>query len=404
MTAAGPARPRRRRRWSFVFVAVLLGLVAALLLTELGFRLFWQIPPQFADFDNAGLYRATDDGDVALQPGYRGTLRIGAERTTHVAISSLGLRGAELGPKRPGERRILWSGDSLVFGYGVEADEALPACTEAALRAAGVAVVCGNAGVPGYGSKHAALQLARLDVPFGADAFVLCSFLGNDAGDDLGPARTVYNGLMLQDVMARLVQTSWRTRLALRSRAALWFEARILGTKPEWSPLASAPPLPPAHVADLQSLPPESQRHAGLFLDAVDPQRRFTVGAAAPIPRVLDALRDSLERCKQLAGDRPLVYVVLPTVWQVVEAKRTAHLAELALPPAEFQRGLAQQRFTAVARELGIVALDATPILLADPAPAELFLADGGHLSQRGNERLGTWLAGELRTVLAKDR
>ncbi len=382
----------------------MLGFVAALLLVELGFRLFWRMPPQFAEFDNQGLYRATDDGDIALQPGYSGTLQIGADRLTHVRINSLGLRGDEPGPRQPDQRRVLWVGDSLVFGYGVEADEALPARAEAALRAAGIAAVCGNGGVPSYGSKHAAAQLARLDVPFGADAFVLCSFLGNDAADDLGPQRTVYAGIMLQDAMARLVHTSWRTRLALRSRAALWVEAWILANRPAWSPLAAAPPPPPDEQDDLATLPPEAQRHAGLFLDAVDAQRSFAPGAAPAIPRVLAKVRAALERARQMAGDRPLVYVVLPTSWQVIEAKRVARLQEMGLAPAEFRRGLAQERFVGVARELGIRAYDATPILAAAPAPEALFLADGGHLSLRGNVVVGEWLAGELAALLRTGR
>ncbi len=44
--------------------------------------------------------------------------------------------------------------------------------------------------------------------------------------------------------------------------------------------------------------------------------------------------------------------------------------------------------------------LDATPILAAEPDAAGLFLADGGHLSPRGNEAVGRWLAGEIGPAL----
>lgn len=43
-----------------------------------------------------------------------------------VRVNALGLRGEELQPKRPGERRVLALGDSLVYGQGVAEDETLP--------------------------------------------------------------------------------------------------------------------------------------------------------------------------------------------------------------------------------------------------------------------------------------
>ncbi|MBX3461792.1 MAG: hypothetical protein KF830_01360 [Planctomycetes bacterium] len=399
MTA--PAAPaRRRRRWSFVLVALLLGLVGAALLAELAFRCFWTLPPGFAEFQQAGMYVATPDQDTALRPGYRGTLRIGdSDVTTAVAIDSLGLRGVDPGPRRPGERRLLVVGDSLVFGYGVEAGQALPARLEQELRAGGVPVAVGNGGVPGYGSRHAVAHMARLDGPFGADAFVLCGFLGNDAMDDVSPRRTVYAGLLLQGPMARLVHTSWRARLALRSRAALWFETWIFTNRPQWSPLAQLAP-DAEDLARTAGFPPDAQQHAGLFLDVADANAAWPAGAPPVIPRVLQALRDSLQRAKGLAGARPLWFVILPTVWQVDEGRRLARLAELGFAPADFRRGLAQERWAAVARELGVRVLDATPVLAAEPDPNGLFIADGGHLSVRGNEVVGRWLAAELAPAL----
>ena len=123
--AAGAAKPRRkRRRWSFVITALMIGLIVSLLLVELGFRLLWQLPPQFAEFGQAGLYTAAEDGTPMLQPGYRGTLQIGGDGPNVVAINRLGLRGPEIGDKQPAEQRVLIVGDSLVFGYGVEGDQA----------------------------------------------------------------------------------------------------------------------------------------------------------------------------------------------------------------------------------------------------------------------------------------
>jgi lysophospholipase L1-like esterase len=64
-----------------------------------------------------------------------------------------GLREArEIGPKAPGEVRLLFVGDSCTFGYRLALEDALPQRVEAELAKAlpGARVVCVNAGVPGY--------------------------------------------------------------------------------------------------------------------------------------------------------------------------------------------------------------------------------------------------------------
>ncbi len=377
----------------------MVGTIVALVLVELAFRAFWTLPPWFAEFQQAGMYAAAADGAPALRPGYRGTLRVGDAYATDVRINALGMRGPEIGARRPGEERVLMVGDSLVFGYGVEDEHALPARVEAELAARGVVATVGNGGVPGYGSRHYVEHLRRLDERFGADLLVCCGFLGNDAVDDTVPNRTVYAGLMLQEPMASLVFTSWRARLALRSRAALWVEAWILEHRPSWSPLATWSPDPETMTRAV-GLPPETpqnQRHAGLFLDVRDERHTWQPGAEPVLPRLLGYLRASLQRAADTAGRRPLVFVILPTKWQVDESLRTARLRELGLDPKDYERGLAQARWRAVAEGLGIPTLDATPILAAAKEPAdELFIADGGHFNVRGNEIVAAWLAGEL--------
>lgn len=393
---AATAPKKRRRRWSFVLTALLLGVVLALLLAEAGFRLFWPLPPEFAEFQQAGLYVATEDGEAGLRPGYSGTLQIGSTGVeTAIRIDRLGLRGSEIPARSAGQRRVLVVGDSLVFGYGVEAEQALPACLQRELGACGVPAVCGNAGVPTYGSKHVVAHMARLDAPFDADAFVLCGFLGNDAMDDAADDRVVYAGQLLQGSMARLVPVSWRVRLALRSRFALWLERWIFLNHAAWSPLANVP-ADPAADARVFGYPQPPRDHAGLFLDVADEKTAWAQGAPPVIPRVLATLRTSLERAKKIAGERPLWFVILPTVWQVDEAKRIEQLGKLGFDAASYPRGLAQQRWAAVANELGILVLDATPLLAAEVDAASLFIADGGHFSVRGNELVGRWLAQEL--------
>lgn len=400
-TATGkPAQKsrRKRRRWLFVLFALGIGAVLALLLVEAAFRLFWPLPKWFADFQQAGMYAPAESGAPKLQPGYTGTLKIGSDRLTNVRINNLGMRsedGENIPRKQPGERRVLVVGDSLVFGYGVEASEALPNMLGGGLKKLGIEATLGNGGVPGYGSRHYVPHMARLDQPFGADAFVVCGYLGNDAIDDTRPLRTVYAGLMLHGAMAKVVRTSWRMQLAFRSRAALWFEAWVFTNKIEWSPMMSLVP-DPTELALLAGLPPARQQVSGLFLDVRDEQKTWAAGTPPVLPRLCTYLRESLQKAKSIAGERPIAFVVLPTSAHVDESKRTLALAEAGLDPADFERGLAQKRWLTAAREAGLIALDATTVLAAAGPTDNLFTDDGGHLSVLGNQIVGDWLAEQL--------
>lgn len=398
-SAASAGKTVRRRRWPFVLLAIGFVLVVIAIGTEVAFRLFWRMPPVFAEFEQAGLYVGSADGTIGFAPGYRGSLGVGGVRT-EVAINSLGMRGGEIGSKQVGERRVLVVGDSLVFGYGVQAHEALGQQLQEQLAAVGIAATVGNGGMPGIGTRETAARMQQLDAAFGADAFVFCCYLGNDAVDDLRLDRAVCGGLRFDGPNARLAKSSWRFRLAVHSRAMLWFEAWVFTNWPTSSPLLQMGPSA-EEIASMAGLPGEypvfAPTYAGLFLDVADAATVWKQGAPPVIPRVLDNVRSSLRRAQQIAGARPLVFVVLPTRWQLTGESWAANLKKLGFDPVKSRRGAAQERFLAVAKELGIPAFDATTVLAAEPEQAGLFVDDGGHFSVRGN----TLVAQELAKVMA---
>lgn len=397
--AVAPARSKRRPRWSMVATAILLAAAAVLVATEFAFRLLWQPPPALARLALAGPFAGTSDGGVTLLPGPRGVLpACPGVPATRFAVDALGMRGPGIAGKQPGERRVLVVGDSLVFGRGVGDGETLPARTESALRARSPDRTVGNGGVPTFGVSHAVARLASLDAPFGADAFVVCTNLDDDVMDEVKPLRRVYAGQLLQGDVVRLVATSWRTRLALRSRLALWVESCLA---PAWpSSLPGSLPLDADEAARAAGMPKFAQAEHGLFLDVIDETTSWAEGTEPVMPRVLAAQRAALQRAKEIVAQRPAWFVVLPTVWQVDEGRRRAGLAAIGVPFEKYERGLAQRRLTQVARDLGLRALDATPMLAAEPDHDGLFLADGVHLSARGNDVLGKWLAMELASAL----
>lgn len=390
------AAGRRRRRRLFLVGSLLLGTTFALLLLEVAFRLFWQLPPWFAEFQQAGMYAAVDDGTPALQPGYVGSLSLDdASPAVRVRINSLGMRGDE--PAAAVGARVLMVGDSMVFGYGVEQDDCLARQFAAAAAERGRALVVGNGGVPGYGSRHYEEHLRRLAPEFGADAFVVCGCLGNDPVDDTAPLRTVEAGLMLQGVWAQLARDSLRMRIALRSRAALWFENWLFANHPEYALSADA-------VVDVDALqraaglPPPPQQWGCLFLDVRDPGHVWQpVRDAGPVvPRLMAMLRDSLRAMQQVAGDRPIVYVALPMSWQLDPDVFAVELRQRGFDEQLYAFGLLRQRVLAAAAEAGVAALDAGEALRDAGSVDELYLSDRAHLSARGNRVVGRWLAERL--------
>ncbi len=78
-----------------------------------------------------------------------------------VRINADGLRGAPL-ELRPGERRILFTGDSSVFGWAVREEQAYASRVAAALQRIGTRARAVNAGVPGYSSAQSRFQLDGL--------------------------------------------------------------------------------------------------------------------------------------------------------------------------------------------------------------------------------------------------
>jgi hypothetical protein len=142
---------------------VVLSVLATLGLLEAGVRLFVNVPPSLVvenlnkpgedDFTEYGDFSVKEDGTIEseklpggfflyshtgtrLKKNARGLVRHHAVSQTDIEIrtNSLGFRHRELGPKQPGEARILVLGDSITFGDFVPHDQTYPAVMEQSLR------------------------------------------------------------------------------------------------------------------------------------------------------------------------------------------------------------------------------------------------------------------------------
>lgn len=170
-------RPSRRRRLAFTLVAVVLGLWAlegAAWVAEPYVR-----PPQ-ATIPTPGPQQLSpafserlrkDRGKMqhlpmiereaegwGLEPG---TVR--QEGSVTLRTNTLGLRGPEVGPRAADEGRLFTTGDSSIYGLGVQETYVFSSVAAAKLATTwGSPVSAVIGGVPGYDSRQSITQLRRL--------------------------------------------------------------------------------------------------------------------------------------------------------------------------------------------------------------------------------------------------
>lgn len=120
-------------------------------------------------------------------------------------INSQGFRGGEVSQtKAANEKRILWLGDSVVFGIGVENDETLPANVERMANAGQTAhkYTVLNMGVPSYNTEQELIQFESLGLGFDPDAVILLF-----AQNDIEKKKWVFD--KRENVFADLAQRSY---------------------------------------------------------------------------------------------------------------------------------------------------------------------------------------------------
>jgi hypothetical protein len=128
----------------------------------------------------ANLYQLDDAAGYVFRPDYDARLST-LEYDHSFHTNARGLRGPDLGPKEPGEFRLVVLGDSIVFGAQVGDERVLTAQLETLLHARGyrqVRVV--NVAVPGWGTLNEARYLAANAGWIQPDLVVLSVFLGNN--------------------------------------------------------------------------------------------------------------------------------------------------------------------------------------------------------------------------------
>jgi hypothetical protein len=189
------------------------GVVVSLVVAEIGITV---INPQ-REVMPSEMVSVDPDLGFRMLPNYRGVM---AMNNTAVETNSWGLRDREYGVPSADKWRIYVLGDSMVFGFGVRAEETFPHYLEKLLRdrlQREVEVV--NGGVPGYGTLQELEFFEQTVDQVQPDLVLVAVALLNDIADNRKFAERA-------QARQRPRGAVWKALRWLRSRSQLYLTVR----------------------------------------------------------------------------------------------------------------------------------------------------------------------------------
>ena len=391
--AEGEQRQRRRARAStarswrrglaFRAIALLLGSGSALLLVELGLRVF-------------GYDGAAERSERRFDPRY-GTVPkdswifdFAIDPRRHHAVE---LRGQRIPLAKPaGEQRVLFLGDSATEGAFVTPEQAFPARAGALLRERQPrgAVRMINAGVWGMTTIDEYHLLADKLLPLAPDRVVLGLFMANDINFNLAHDQRVLRTRAPRWIDAArqhsaLAHFLFLRALALNARHGLWRSDRL---GHEWTRARVG-------LVDEYGLHMLSYPAGELALYMKRPSRL--------VDEAFAVLRDVLAELQALGARKgfKLVVLLIPSPSSVLGRLAILHHPDILfqlrqqgvrIDPDQLDFALPARRVRTICGELQLDCIDATPHFKALGAAA--FFARDEHPTAAGHEALARALLG----------
>lgn len=308
-----------------------------------------------------GLFEGDPVVGYRLKPHAR-TRFVTSEFAADIAINGAGFRDdEELGPKPPGERRIVVLGDSLVLSVQVAFDQTFGELLERRLNArGGVRYRVVNAGVQGYGPIEEQLFFRQIADFVQPDIVLPVIFVGNDAEEAFSSQRKLRADQDASAISGESVTTRLR-RIVRRSMVLQILRLRIVSATERFT-TTLAPPEPP-----LQSY-------------AANPAPRIAEGLEISRAAVED-IRQTAERVGAVTG-----VVLMPARFQVDDPDYGRLKAGVAEAGGELVRDAASDRFDRTLAALPVPRLDLLPPLRAALPGPDLFYQETVHLTPRGHD------------------
>jgi hypothetical protein len=299
-----------------------------------------------------------------LRPGVRTRFRT-AEFVAEIGINQAGVRDEEeIGPKPPGERRIVILGDSLVLSVQVDFERTFGALLQQRLNRdapEGIRYRVINAGVQGYGPVEELLFFRAVARHFEPDVVLVGLFVGNDAEEALisAPRLRGEQRPALQAVSERLHLRL--RRLVRRSMVLQVLRLRVTAALDRVRPqrLVAEPPL--------QSY------------------------ARNPAPRIAEGMAVATEVVEAIAADAAAAgartgVVLMPARFQVDDADY-GRLREIVREAGgELVRDAATDRFDEALASLPLPRFDLLPDLRRTLPGPDLFYQQTIHFTPHGHE------------------
>lgn len=337
--------------------------VAVLMILGAEIYVRWAMPQHALTF-TPGMLEKAPPLRYRLTPGFRGEISWTGQYRASVAINSLGLRGPEVLPKKPGDFRVLVLGDSFPFGIGVEAAETYVARLAELAPKNGPRVVTLNGGVPGYGVPDALTFLEEYGLALEPDLVLVSILLGNDILDatergrvdwaDGLPAAGANRGLVLW-----LFRHSHFFRWILRANLG-----RLIGLSDSWQV---------SYVRDM--LVTSSDDSSPLTREGRENSRK--------------ALSTFATLSKQ-HGFR-LGVVLIPTELQLDPESARGLFEWSGVDPTTFDAEATDRFFAKVLRKYNIPFLNLRSTLKQESDTGDpLFIRNDGHFTPRGHEVAAT--------------
>jgi hypothetical protein len=285
-----------------------------------------------------------------------------SEFATDIAINAAGVRGPEIAPPRPDERRIVVLGDSLVLSVQVEIEQTFGQLLEARLNARhdGTTYRVINAGVQGYGPVEEWLFFDHVVADLRPDVVLVAVFVANDAIEALDSARKLEAGVPLAEEV-REEALNWARRLVRRSMVLQTVRLRYDAVRERLRGGGAAPQRP--LMTYLADPPPEVQRGLDIAVETFGriEQRASQIGART-------------------------AFVLVPARFQLDDGDHRRLGIAVSAAGGVLDRHAATRRFAGALSALEAPVLDLLPLLQREADPVGLFFTRNIHFTPRGHE------------------
>jgi lysophospholipase L1-like esterase len=383
------------RDWQRNLLLTAASFACAAMFAEVALRLFWQPGGQQSVIHADPLY------GWALRPQAH-MHSVDTDRGLHysIAINALGQRDHERRRDKPeGVRRVLFLGDSFIFGAGVETGER---CTDRLQAMLGSHVDIVNAAVSGWGTDQEFLYLCNAGLALRPDIVVVGFCVLNDVLNNMLPHELFGTSPKPRFVLRdeRLVLEAAATRPSptlaarvtplLRHSRLLHFvgrHARMLHRRPKSAtPRTQAPYYP----EDLES----DHSHWAVYRSSYTPrfEAAFRVTEA-----LIGALRDTCA-----AHGVPVVLFAFPQKVEIDARARAEELGFYGYDPSQFDLEAPYRRLRALAERLGVSFVYPLEAFESEHRSQGLFFERDGHPNAAGQAAAARALGPVLRAELER--